>query len=240
MTGDLDERLARIALACLVEPGHRELGVLVRRKGAARALDLVLTSACASPELTDPVHARLDAAESEHGIEAARRLAEKALTRAERLGARIVTPADDEWPQQVEHLAVVNRDRVEAIYRDTYPPMCFWARGRPSVAEALDRSVAIVGARACTAYGQQVTADLAYGMADHDWTVVSGGAFGIDAAAHRATIAAGGLTVAVLACGIDRPYPSSHTGLFEQIAEEGLVLTEWPPGAAPYRMRFLQ
>jgi DNA processing protein len=68
---------------------------------------------------------------------------------------------------------------------------------------------------------------------------VSGGAFGIDAAAHRATLAAGGLTVAVLPCGIDRPYPLSHVSLLEQIADEGLLITEWPPGAAPHRIRFL-
>src|SRR5262249_25147123 len=72
-----------------------------------------------------------------------------------------------------------------------------------------------------------------------DWTIVSGGAFGIDATAHRSALTAGGLTVAILACGIDRPYPLSHASLFEQIAEDGLLLTEWPPGAAPHRTRFL-
>jgi DNA processing protein len=69
--------------------------------------------------------------------------------------------------------------------------------------------------------------------------VVSGGAFGIDAAAHRAALAADGLTVAVLACGVDRPYPVGNAALFEQIAESGLLISEWPPGSEPLRHRFL-
>jgi DNA processing protein len=112
-------------------------------------------------------------------------------------------------------------------------------RGGHPIGEVLDRSVAVVGARAATSYGVHVTTDLAYGLAERGWAVVSGGAFGIDAAAHRAALSAGGVTVAVLACGIDRPYPVSHTSLFERIAEEGLLLSEWPPGAAPHRLRFL-
>jgi len=84
-----------------------------------------------------------------------------------------------------------------------------------------------------------VTTGIAYGLAEREWTVVSGGAFGIDAAAHRAALAAGGLTVAVLACGVDRPYPAGNAGLFEQIADSGLLISEWPPGSEPLRHRFL-
>jgi len=105
--------------------------------------------------------------------------------------------------------------------------------------EACDRSVAVVGARASTSYGNHVAGELGYGLADRGWTVVSGGAFGIDAAAHRGALAAGGTTIAVLACGIDRPYPVSHTSLFERISDEGLLVSEWPPGADPHRRRFL-
>jgi DNA processing protein len=97
----------------------------------------------------------------------------------------------------------------------------------------------VVGARASTAYGDHVAADLGYGLADRGWTVVSGGAFGVDAAAHRGALAASGCTVAVLACGIDRPYPQSHRLLFDRIAERGLLLSEWPPGSDPHRHRFL-
>ncbi len=103
----------------------------------------------------------------------------------------------------------------------------------------MERSVAVVGARAATAYGIHVATDLGYGLADREWTVVSGGAFGIDAAAHRGALNAGGPTVAVLACGVDRPYPMGNAALFDRIAETGLLVSEWPPGAEPLRPRFL-
>jgi DNA processing protein len=105
--------------------------------------------------------------------------------------------------------------------------------------EALDRSVAVVGARAATSYGVHITAEISAGLAERGWTVVSGGAFGIDAAAHRAVLAAEGLTVSVLACGVDRPYPVGNSSLFERIAETGLLISEWPPGSEPLRHRFL-
>jgi DNA processing protein len=105
--------------------------------------------------------------------------------------------------------------------------------------QAFDRSVAVVGARAATPYGAHVATELGYGLADRGWTVVSGGAFGIDSAAHRGALTAGGLTVAVLACGLDRPYPMGNTALFDRIAETGLLVSEWLPGADPLRPRFL-
>jgi DNA processing protein len=80
---------------------------------------------------------------------------------------------------------------------------------------------------------------MAHGLAERGWAVVSGGAFGIDAAAHRAALSAGGLTVSVLACGVDRPYPLGHASLFDRISESGLLISEWPFGAAPHRLRFL-
>lgn len=105
--------------------------------------------------------------------------------------------------------------------------------------EALARSVAVVGARAATGYGVHVATELGYGLADREWTVVSGGAYGIDAAAHRGALNAGGATVAVLACGVDRPYPMGNSALFDRIAETGLLVSEWMPGAEPLRPRFL-
>jgi DNA processing protein len=136
-------------------------------------------------------------------------------------------------------LAKISRDVNYRIDRDTYPPLCLWLRGAWPLADAFASSVAIVGSRAATSYGDYVATELAYGVADRGWTVVSGGAYGIDASAHRGALTAGGLTVAVLACGIDRPYPVSNTSLFERIAEEGLLISEWPPGAEPHRHRFL-
>ncbi len=224
-------RLARIALAHAVEPGSKALGDLVIAVGAVGALER-LQAGSVGGGASDAAVARL------RGLDPYR-LAELALDRANRLGARIVTPEDDEWPRQLDDLVTISRDVADPIQRDTYPPHCVWLRGPWLLAEACDRSVAVVGARASTPYGEHVASDLGYGLADRGWTVVSGGAFGIDAAAHRGALAGGGCTIAVLACGIDRPYPLSHTTLFERIGEEGLLFSEWPPGADPHRRRFL-
>jgi DNA processing protein len=101
------------------------------------------------------------------------------------------------------------------------------------------RSVAVVGARACTEYGAHMAATLAAGLAEQGWVVVSGGAYGVDGAAHRGALGAGGATVAVLACGVDRPYPRGHTRLISRIAEQGLVIGELPPGDHPTPSRFI-
>jgi DNA processing protein len=108
-----------------------------------------------------------------------------------------------------------------------------------SLAGACEQAVAIVGTRVATDYGAHVATEFGSGLAERGWTVVSGLAFGIDGVAHRSALACGGRTVAVLACGIDVPYPSGHRSLYDRIAAEGLVVTEHPPGAAPQRPRFL-
>jgi len=160
------------------------------------------------------------------------------IERTARLGARIVTPEDDEWPRQLDDLRHVSRE-TSRVDRDVFPPVCLWVRGAPSLGDVTRRSVAVVGARASTPYGNHVAVELAYGLAERGWCVVSGGAYGIDAQAHRGALTAGGCTVVVLACGIDRAYPIAHASLFERVIEDGLVITEWPPGADPHRHRFL-
>jgi DNA processing protein len=112
-------------------------------------------------------------------------------------------------------------------------------RGPLSLRAACERAVAIVGTRAATDYGLNVAGELGVGLAERGWTVVSGLAFGIDAAAHRGALAAGGVTVAVLACGVDVAYPRAHRSLYDQVVVEGLAVSEHPPGAAPQRARFL-
>ncbi|MCA1824892.1 MAG: DNA-processing protein DprA, partial [Frankia sp.] len=99
--------------------------------------------------------------------------------------------------------------------------------------------VAIVGTRAPTNYGVHVAGELAVDLAERGWLTVSGGAYGIDAAAHRGALAAQAPTVAVLACGLDVTYPKGHERLFDRIAEDGLLVSEWPPGSSPMRHRFL-
>lgn len=117
--------------------------------------------------------------------------------------------------------------------------MVLWVIGEDSLADVAERSCAVVGTRAATSYGEHQAADLAAGLAERDVAVVSGGAFGIDGVAHRATLGAEGLTVAVLAGGIDVPYPAAHTAMLRRVAEQGLLVSEYPPGVRPARHRFL-
>jgi DNA processing protein len=232
VTATDDARLARVALGWLVEPGSRALWLRVAEHGPVRVLEGLLATgrgeqmirgAGFGPETGDP-----------------RRLAEAALASARRLGARVVIPEDEEWPHQLDGLAKICAPASkEPIDRDAAPPLCLWVRGRWRLDEALDRSVSVVGSRAATGYGAEVARELGYGLAGRDWTVVSGGAYGVDGFAHRGALAGGGITVAVLACGVDMAYPVSHTSLFERVAEDGLLVSEWPPGAEPFRHRFL-
>jgi DNA processing protein len=227
VTGPDETRLARVALARLVEPGHRELGALVRASGPVEALDRVRAGA---------VSAGLHAA-ARTRIEGADPIEQAAddLARCDRLGGRLITPEDEEWPSTLEALADISTTDEPHVY----PPLCLWARGPHRLATVAERAVAVVGARAATTYGGHVASELGYGLADRGWAVLSGGAYGIDGAAHRGALSADGVTVAVLACGVDTAYPVGHANLFERIAEEGLVLSEWPPGATPQRHRFL-
>jgi DNA processing protein len=230
--GSHADRAARVALTWLAEPGNRAVWSHVQGHGAPATLAALFAGDFPDAGLRAAVRVKTN------GLDP-RQLAGSTLERAERLGARIVVPADDEWPRRVEELAFLELDGPGRINQDVRPPLCVWVRGTWPLGETLERSVAVVGARAATAYGNQVTSDIGYGLAERDWTVVSGGAFGIDAAAHRSALAAGGRTVAVLACGVDRPYPAGNTAMFERIAETGLLISEWPPGSAPIRHRFL-
>jgi DNA processing protein len=112
-------------------------------------------------------------------------------------------------------------------------------RGNAPLATVGVRSVAVVGSRAATPYGEHIASELSYGAARHDVVVVSGGAYGIDAAAHRGALAAEGCSLLVSAGGLDRPYPTGHRHLYDRTAERGLLVSERPPGSAPHRQRFL-
>ncbi len=168
------------------------------------------------------------------------------LRRAEACGARLVVPEDDEWPALALHaLTMALAEEPEGPHgqsdrtRAPVPPFALWVRGPGRLDEVVERSVAVVGARASSAYGEHVAGELGHRLGERGWTVLSGGAFGVDAAAHRGALAAGAPTVAVLACGVDRVYPAAHGALFHRIAEDGLLVSEWPPGAAPHKHRFL-
>jgi DNA processing protein len=141
-------------------------------------------------------------------------------------GIRLICPGDPEWPGQLADLGPEQ-------------PYALWLRGTADLRFNCLRSVAVVGSRAATAYGSYVAAEFAASVAARGWAVVSGGAFGVDASAHRGALGADGVTVAVLACGVDVPYPVGHTELFEAVAAQGVIVSEWPPGRTVSRLRFL-
>lgn len=118
-------------------------------------------------------------------------------------------------------------------------PYLLWTRGAVSfLTTPLSDQVTITGTRASTGYGEHVTAELAMGIADEESVVVSGGAYGIEGAAQRSALAAGGHTIAVQANGLDRPYPDGHAELLGRIGDVGLLLSEVPPGTTPTKHRF--
>ncbi|MER5180104.1 DNA-processing protein DprA [Streptomyces sp. NPDC002896] len=214
-----EERLARATLTRIIEPGDEAGGRWLREFGAVRVARRIVGGGEPLPGVSPKRWAGLRS-------RAAHARPERDLAVARDTGARFVCPGDVEWPAQLDDLG----DRG---------PIGLWVRGRPSLRIWALRSVAVVGARACTEYGAHMAARLSAGLAESGWVVVSGGAYGVDGAAHRGALGAGGATVAVLACGVDRPYPRGHTQLIGRIAEQGLVVGELPPGDHPTPSRFI-
>ncbi|OLF13364.1 DNA-processing protein DprA [Actinophytocola xanthii] len=163
-------------------------------------------------------------------------LAESDLADAAHVGARLVVPEDEEWPAWPLLSLGAASDRGQ---RWAGTPLGLWALGSARLVDAFERAVSVVGARAATGYGEFVAGEIAHGLASAGMTVVSGAAYGIDGCAHRGALAAGGVTVAVLGCGVDVNYPAGHARLLNWIVERGLVLSEYPPGTPPARHRFL-
>ncbi|MFE6889660.1 DNA-processing protein DprA [Streptomyces sp. NPDC057694] len=218
-------RLARARLTRIVEPGWEPAGRWLREFGAVETVRRIDE---ADEGATDPALPGVREARWAGLVARAREAppADLDLTRTGRLGARFVCPGDPEWPGQLDDLGDAR-------------PLGLWVRGGASLRMWALRSVAVVGARACTDYGVRMGASLGAGLAERGWVVVSGGAYGIDAAAHRGALGATGATVAVLACGIDRTYPRGHEQLIDRVAEQGLVVGELPPGAHPTPSRFI-
>ncbi|WP_174412554.1 DNA-processing protein DprA [Nocardia tenerifensis] len=219
-----ERRLAWVYLSRVVAGPCAALSALIESVGVVEAARAVRE--CALPQsLRGPTEQR-------RGTDTAAR----DLDLMERLGGRVVTPDDPEWPAwRLLGLAQLDSGRD----RDGAVPLVLWVRGPRSLLESSDRAVAVVGARCSSGYGNQVTAEIAGDLAAKGWTIVSGAAFGIDAMAHRAALAVGGVTIAVLACGVDRPYPAQHDRLLTEIAETGLVISEYPPGTPAHKHQFL-
>ncbi|MFF9456610.1 DNA-processing protein DprA [Streptomyces flaveolus] len=213
------ELLGRVFLTRVIEPGDGTGGRWVQERGVTEVVRRLREGGRALPGVSGKRWAGLCA-------RAARADPRGDLAVARAAGVRFVAPGDAEWPRQLDDLGDAR-------------PLGLWVRGRPSLRMWALRSVAVVGARACTEYGAHMAATLAAGLAERGWVVVSGGAYGVDGAAHRGALGAGGATAAVLACGVDRPYPPGHTGLITRIAEQGLVVGELPPGDHPTPSRFV-
>jgi DNA processing protein len=138
-----------------------------------------------------------------------------------------------------DDVRVIPRARFPPLLHAIYdPPRRLYVRGDADEDVLARPAVAIVGARACSAYGAQVARRLGRELAAGGLVVVSGLARGIDGEAHRGALEAGGLTVAVLGCGIDRDYPAAHAELARRIREHGLVVSEYEPGVEPAPWRF--
>lgn len=232
LDGDaLWDRFARAAWTGIVEPGDRVAGILVGALGARGALDAIV-SRTSVEDLVGRVGGEATHDELQQAIERwmprlQSRTALLSLSQAARFAVRLLIPGDLAWPAGVDDLG-------------PHAPLALWLRGHDETLAASKNSIALVGARAATGYGEHVAMEASAGLVDRGYTIVSGAAYGIDGMAHRAALASNGQTIAVLAGGVDRFYPSGHEALLTRIVDAGAVVSELPCGAAPTKWRFLQ
>jgi DNA processing protein len=224
----LDPRSALMLLSSIVEPGDADLDVLVNDVGPVDAVARIWQG-----DIGDRL--RRITAPTVATIRSPATRASQIVAATEACDARVLIPDDPDWPSQLDDLGAIS-DANEPHLR---PPRCLWVRGERGLASLTDRAVAIIGSRAASEYGRHLADDLAADLADAGWTVISGGAFGVDRAAHLGALARNGATIAVLACGVDVPFPNANRALFDLIVEHGLLVSEWPPGASVMRSRFL-
>ena len=231
------DRYSRAALSFLADPGDPVMGALLRSVPPIELLAAVVSgrpnpcSALALGRSSDGEPTLAAGPVADRAVERWRmRLPDvppaSRLAAWERTGYRLVCPGEPEWPTQLDDLGDAR-------------PVVLWLRGPADLRFACLRSVSVVGSRAATAYGTHVGTGLAAELAGHGWTVISGGAYGIDASAHRGALAVGGCTVAVLASGLSFGYPKGHDELFAAIARAGVMVSECPPERAPTRPGFL-
>jgi len=224
-TGD---RTARAALSFLAEPGEPGLGALLRCCEPAEIVAAVRSAR--EPRAVLPAAARgvpgLARAFARWRARAGQIPTAASLAAWGRDGLRLVGPGDPEWPTQLD---VLGDQR----------PVVLWARGSADLRFACLRSVSVVGARAATGYGEHVATEMAAALAERGWCVISGGAYGIDRCAHCGALGADGISVAVLAGGLNFGYPKGHHELFAAIAGQGVLVSEWPPDRGPTRPGFL-
>ena len=226
----VEDRFARAAWTTVSEPGDRVAGALVAAIGAAPAMTAVIERWPVDrlhEALPDSPLEELDKAMERWVPRAKSDAAIRAVRQAARFGATLLVPSAALWPTGLADLG-------------DFGPLGLWARGTDEALRSLDRGIALVGARAATGYGEHVTMEASAGLVDRGYSIVSGAAYGIDGMAHRAALASKGLTIAFLAGGVDRFYPSGHDALLTRIVETGAVISEVPCGTAPTKWRFLQ
>ncbi|MDR2897081.1 MAG: DNA-processing protein DprA [Propionibacteriaceae bacterium] len=158
---------------------------------------------------------------------------ESIIAQTAAIGASFLIPGDPDWP---DHLAALSWS--QPVNQVGGAPLGLWVLGD---ARLLRRApvVAMVGARAATTYGERVASSLAEDLVQRGCVIASGGAYGVDAACHRGALAAGGVTIAVMAGGLANLYPSGNRRLLERIGQNGVLISEHPPASPPYRSRFL-
>lgn len=226
----------------LTEPGDMLAGALVTRLGPEVALEAIrhknptgqAIKALRALDEHEELLQRAAAFEQELGESIARWRARdnnaavlRSLESWNRLGGQLITPDSADWPERLDDLAAGR-------------PHALWLRGNRAALGELSDSIAIVGSRNVTAYGQHCASTIAERLVEAGFSIVSGGAYGIDAEAHRGALASNGTTVAVLAGGADRLYPVGNSQLLMAVMQKGCVIAEQPPGNAPTRWRFLQ
>jgi DNA processing protein len=216
--------VARAYLSAVAEPPAPALVGFIGEHGAVRAAELVHKGQMPA-SVVDEVEARREQVSGA-----------AALAKAATVGAHLVIPEYPEWPH--ERFSCFS-EATEVGIAGMAEPVALWVRGRVPLAAALESSVAVVGARAASGYGEHLAAELGHGLSLAGFSVVSGAAYGIDGAAHRGALTADRTTVAFLACGVDVDYPAGHGRLLRAIAERGAVVSEYAPGTTPRKHRFL-
>ncbi len=239
---DLEEFFSYLAWSVICEPGDGFAGLLVSVLGAKAALNSELQNLPSQAVKVSLIDSGIDASELDHfgAFEvlhfAARerwrpRLSlaavKQAITKIQQLRGFMLSPVSQGWPEQLSDLGYNS-------------PMAMWVRGSRSALDRLTKSVAVVGSRGATTYGEFATESVVAALVEKGVTIISGGAYGIDAIAHKSTLALQGNTVAVMAGGVDRLYPSGNAQLLKRVTETGALLSELPPGSIPTKWRFLQ
>jgi DNA processing protein len=229
------DRFARATWTGIAEPGDRMAGLVVEALGAAGALDAVVDRWPPPRWLAALTHTGVDGVSDDEIAPAIERWQPRlksetallALRQGARFGAKLLTPNLDSWPTGLSDLG-------------PHAPLALWMRGTEAALASLGNSIALVGARSATNYGENVTMEASSGLVDRGYAIVSGAAYGIDGMAHRAALASHGQTIAFLAGGVDRFYPSGHDALLTRIVQDGAILSELPCGQPPTKWRFLQ